>query len=113
GLDFRAWDGRLHREVAIKLLHDDYQMPGMRERFLQEARAASALNQPHICTIFDLGEQDGEPYMVMELLEGETLKEKIGRGAVPTDEIISCAHEVAAAPAAAQAKGSVHRDFRP
>ncbi len=113
GLVFRAWDGRLHREVAIKLLHDDYQMPGMRERFLQEARAASALNHPHICTIFDLGEQDGEPYMVMELLEGETLKEKIARGAVPADEIISCAQEVADALAAAHAKGIVHRDIKP
>jgi serine/threonine protein kinase/tetratricopeptide (TPR) repeat protein len=113
GLVFRAWDARLHREVAIKLLHDDYQMPGMRERFLQEARAASALNHPHICTIFDLGEQDGEPYMVMELLEGETLKEKIAHGAVPTDEIISYAQEVADALAAAHAKGIVHRDIKP
>ncbi len=113
GLVFRAWDARLHREVAIKLLHNDYQMPGMRERFLQEARAASALNHPHICTIFDLGEQDGEPYMVMELLEGETLKEKISRGAVPTDEIISYAQEVADALAAAHAKGIVHRDVKP
>src|ERR1700722_18404743 len=113
GLVFRAWDARLHREVAIKLLHDDYQMPGMRERFLQEARAASALNHPQICTIFDLGEQDGEPYMVMELLEGETLKEKISRGAVPVDEIISYSQEVADALAAAHAKGIVHRDVKP
>ena len=113
GLVFRAWDARLHREVAIKLLHDDYDMPGMRERFLQEARAASALNHPHICTIFDLGEQDGEPYMVMELLEGETLKEKISRGAVPVDEIVSYSQEVADALAAAHAKGIVHRDVKP
>jgi serine/threonine-protein kinase len=113
GLVFRAWDARLHREVAIKLLHNDYEMPGMRERFLQEARAASALNHPHICTIFDLGEQDGEPYMVMELLEGETLKEKISRGAVPVDEIISYSQEVADALAAAHAKGIVHRDIKP
>ncbi len=74
GLVFRAWDERLHREVAIKLLHDDYTMPGMRERFLQEARAASALNHPNICTVFDIGEQDHNPYLVMELLEGETVK---------------------------------------
>src|ERR1700736_2378996 len=113
GLVFRAWDARLHREVAIKLLHNDYEMPGMRERFLQEARADSALNHPHICTIFDLGEQDGEPYMVMERLEGETLKEKISRGAVPVDEIISYAQEVADALAAAHAKGIVHRDIKP
>lgn len=113
GLVFRAWDARLHREVAIKMLHDDYEMPGMRERFLQEARAASALNHPHICTIFDLGEQDGEPYMVMELLEGETLKEKISRAAVPVDEIVSYSQEVADALSAAHAKGIVHRDVKP
>ena len=69
GLVFRAWDERLHREVAVKLLHDEFQAPGMRQRFLLEARAASALNHPHICTIFDMGEQDGDPYLVMEVLE--------------------------------------------
>jgi serine/threonine protein kinase len=74
GLVFRAWDERLHRNVAIKMLHDNYRMPGMHERFLQEARAASRLNHPNICTIFDIGEQDGDPYLVMELLEGETLR---------------------------------------
>jgi serine/threonine protein kinase/tetratricopeptide (TPR) repeat protein len=113
GLVFRAWDARLHREVAVKLLHHNYDMPGMRERFLQEARAASALNHPNICTIFDLGEQDGEPYMVMELLEGETLKEKISRGAVPVDEILAYSQQVADALAAAHAKGIVHRDIKP
>lgn len=113
GLVFRAWDERLRREVAIKLLHDDYQMPGMRERFLQEARAASALNHPNICTIFDMGEQDGEPYMVMELLEGETLKEKMSRGAMDAEEIIRVSQEVADALAAAHAKGIVHRDIKP
>ncbi len=80
GAVFLAWDARLHREVAIKLLHDEYSMPGMRERFLREARAASALNHPNICTIFDIGEQDGEPYLVMELLQGETLKDRIQAG---------------------------------
>ena len=113
GLVFRAWDDRLHREVAIKLLHDDYDMPGMRERFLQEARAASGLNHPHICTIFDIGEKDGEPYMVMELLEGETLKEKISRGALPAEDIVRYAQEVADALSAAHAKGIVHRDVKP
>ena len=113
GVVFRAWDARLHREVAIKVLHDDYTMPGMRQRFLQEARAASALNHPNICTVFDLGEQNGEPYLVMELLEGETLKEKISRGAVPVDEIVSYSQEVADALAAAHAKGIVHRDIKP
>ena len=60
---FRAWDARLHREVAIKLLHDEFGVAGSRERFLREAQAASALMHPNICTVFDIGEQDGEPYL--------------------------------------------------
>ena len=113
GLVFRAWDRRLQREVAIKLLQENYQMPAMRERFLQEARAASALNHPHICTIFDIGEQDGNPYLVMELLEGETLKERIVRGAMSSEDILSFGMEIADALAAAHAKGIVHRDVKP
>ena len=113
GLVFRAWDERLHRNVAIKLLHDNYRMPGMRERFLQEARAASGLNHPNICTIFDIGEQDGDPYLVMELLEGETLKDRIARGALGAEEIVRFAGEIADALAVAHAKGIVHRDIKP
>jgi serine/threonine protein kinase/tetratricopeptide (TPR) repeat protein len=113
GLVFRAWDERLHRNVAIKLLHDNYRMPGMRERFLQEARAASGLNHPNICTIFDIGEQGGDPYLVMELLEGETLKDRIARGALTGDEIVRFAGEIADALAVAHAKGIVHRDIKP
>ncbi len=110
---FRAWDERLHREVAIKLLHDDYTMPGMRERFLQEARAASALNHPNICTVFDIGEQDHNPYLVMELLEGETVKDRIAHGALPAEEIVRYAIEISDALAVAHAKGIVHRDIKP
>jgi serine/threonine protein kinase/tetratricopeptide (TPR) repeat protein len=113
GLVFRAWDQRLHRNVAIKLLHDNYKMPGMRERFLQEARAASALNHPNICTIFDIGEQNGDPYLVMELLEGETLKDRIARGALMSEEIVRFGGEIADALAVAHAKGIVHRDIKP
>jgi serine/threonine-protein kinase len=113
GMVLRAWDERLHREVAIKLLYDDYQMPGVRERFLQEARAASKLSHPNICTIFDIGEKSGEPYLVMELLEGETLKEKIARGALLAEEIVAYAKDIAEALAAAHAKGIVHRDIKP
>ena len=104
---------RLHREVAIKVLHDDYTMSGMRERFLQEARAASALNHPNICTVFDIGEQDNNPYLVMELLEGETVKDRIAHGAVSAEEIVRCAMEISDALAAAHAKGIVHRDIKP
>ena len=113
GLVFRAWDERLHREVAIKLLHDEYETPGMRERFLIEARAASALNHPNICMIFDIGQQDGEPYLVMEVLEGMTLKQKIAHGALPVDDLVRIAEEVADALVAAHAKGIVHRDIKP
>jgi serine/threonine protein kinase/tetratricopeptide (TPR) repeat protein len=113
GLVFRAWDERLHREVAIKLLHDDYTMAGMRERFLQEARAASALNHPNICTVFDIGEQDHNPYLVMELLEGETVKDRVALGALPAEEIVRYAIEISDALAVAHAKGIVHRDIKP
>src|ERR1700722_6227826 len=113
GLVFRAWDERLHREVAIKLLYDDYKMPGIRERFLQEARAASALNHPNICTIFDIGEQNHNPYLVMELLEGETVRDRIARGALSAEEIVRYAMEIADALTAAHAKGIVHRDIKP
>src|SRR5271156_2566669 len=92
---FRAWDGRLHREVAIKLIRDGAAMPAMRERFLAEARAVSGLNHPNICTIFDIGEQDGELYLVMELLEGETLRQRIAAGAVPLEEMLRYARAVA------------------
>ncbi|HEY6375057.1 MAG TPA: protein kinase, partial [Edaphobacter sp.] len=113
GLVFRAWDERLHRKVAMKLLKDDYKMPAMRERFLQEARMASGLNHPNICTIFDIGEQDGDPYLVMELLEGETLKDKIARRALSADEIVRYCQEVADALTVAHGKGIVHRDIKP
>jgi eukaryotic-like serine/threonine-protein kinase len=113
GVVYRAWDERLHREVAVKVLHGNYKMPGMRERFLQEARAASGLNHANICTVFDIGEQDGDPYLVMELLEGETLKEKISRGALSAEEIITYGQEIAEALAVAHAKGIVHRDVKP
>lgn len=109
----RAWDGRLHREVAIKLIHDRYAMPGIRERFLREARAASGLNHPNICTIFDIGEQDGEPYLVMELLEGETLKDRIAEGAMPVEAIVRYGTEIAEALALAHSRGIVHRDIKP
>ena len=113
GFVFRAWDARLHREVAIKLLNQEYAMPGMRERFLREARAASALNHPNICTIFDIGEQDGDPYLVMELLHGETLKDRILNRTMQLDEMIVIARDTAEALGAAHAKGIVHRDVKP
>jgi serine/threonine-protein kinase len=113
GFVYRAWDARLHREVAIKLLNHEYSMPGMRERFLREARAASALNHPNICTVFDIGEQDGDPYLVMELLQGETLRDRIAERPISVEEIISIARETAEALGAAHSRGVIHRDVKP
>ena len=110
---FRAWDGRLHREVAIKVIDEDFDMPGIGERFLREARAASGLNHPNICTIFDIGEQNGAPYLVMELLEGESLRERIDQNALTVDDILRYGAEVSDALAAAHARGIVHRDIKP
>jgi serine/threonine protein kinase/tetratricopeptide (TPR) repeat protein len=110
---YRAWDGRLHREVAIKVIDDRYAMPGIGERFLREARAASGLSHPNICTIFDIGDQDGAPYLVMELLAGETLRERIAASPLPVEEILRYSAEVADALAAAHARGIVHRDIKP
>src|SRR6195952_3660150 len=105
---FRAWDARLHRDVAIKVIDDRYTMPGIGERFLREARAASGLNHPNICTIFDIGEQDEAPYLVMELLKGETLRARISSGALPPEQILSVGMEIADALAAAHARGIIH-----
>jgi eukaryotic-like serine/threonine-protein kinase len=113
GLVFRAWDERLHREVAIKLLRDGCPLPGAQERFLLEARAASRLNHPKICTIFDIGEKGSDPYLVMELLKGETLKERIAKRALTAEEIIAHARDVAEALSAAHSKGIIHRDIKP
>jgi serine/threonine-protein kinase len=112
-LVYRAWDARLEREVAVKLLHPRHAAPAARERFLVEARAASALNHPNICTVFDIGESDGSPYLVMELLQGETLKARIERGPLTVDEILHHGAEIADALAAAHARGIVHRDIKP
>jgi serine/threonine protein kinase/tetratricopeptide (TPR) repeat protein len=113
GLVFSAWDARLQRDVAIKLLRDEYCTPEMRSRFLQEARAASGLNHPNICTIFDIGEQKGDPYLVMELLKGQTLRQRIADGRLSLDDMVKVATEVADALTVAHAKGIIHRDIKP
>jgi eukaryotic-like serine/threonine-protein kinase len=113
GLVFSAWDSRLHRDVAIKILRDEYVREDSRERFLQEARAASGLNHPNICTVFDIGEQNGDPYLVMELLKGETLRGRIFSGPMPPEEILQVGIDVADALVAAHARGIIHRDIKP
>ncbi len=113
GLVFSAWDSRLQRDVAIKLLREEFATPGMRQRFLQEARAASRLNHANICTIFDIGEQEGDPYLVMELLKGETIRARISRGSVAVEDLLSVAIEAADALIVAHGRGIIHRDIKP
>jgi serine/threonine protein kinase/tetratricopeptide (TPR) repeat protein len=113
GIVFSAWDARLHREVAIKLLREEFATSDMRTRFLQEARAASGLNHPNICTIFDIGEQDGDPYLVMELMKGETLRDRMNAEAASVRDICQVGHDIADALSVAHGRGIIHRDIKP
>ncbi|MFL6428805.1 MAG: protein kinase domain-containing protein [Acidobacteriaceae bacterium] len=118
GVVFRARDTRLHREVAIKLLHEGYLGAGTpgtnsQERFLREARAASALNHPNICTIHDVGEQEGKPYLVMELLQGRTLREILNAQPLPCAQIVEFGIQLARAMEEAHQAGIIHRDIKP
>ena len=111
---YRARDPRLGREVAVKVLPEGVSGDADRlRRFEQEARAASALNHPNILTVFDTGSQDGTVYLVTELLEGETLRERLGGGALPVHKTIEIAIQVARGVAAAHERGIVHRDLKP
>ena len=86
---YRAHDPRLKRDVAIKVLPDDLREdPKRRERFLREAEAVAGLNHPHICVLHDIGQHDGTDFLVMELLEGETLAARLKKGALPTEEAL-------------------------
>ncbi len=139
---YRVLDTRLEREVALKLVSDSYLVADAgsgspsplqahdtpahatpqsgshvsHERFLREARSAATLNHPNVCAIYDTGEQDGRPYLVMELLRGETLKRylaKAGGNGLDAEEVVAFAQQAAAALAAAHAKGIIHRDIKP
>jgi len=111
---YRAHDQRLDRHVAIKFLSHRMAIDAVSlERFEREARAASALNHPNICTVHDVGEFQGRPYLVMELLEGQSLKERIAKTPLVAAEVNSIAQQVCAALQAAHDKGIVHRDIKP
>ncbi len=109
-----AADTRLNRKVAIKLLHAGKADPGAaHDRFQSEARAVSRLNHPHICALYDVGEQDGRDYLVMEFVEGETIARRLARGALPPDQTLRHAIDIAEALDHAHRHGIIHRDLKP
>jgi Tol biopolymer transport system component len=111
---YRACDTRLERTVAIKILPGHLASdPAFRARFEREARAVSALSHPNICTLHDIGEQDGVLFLVLEHLEGETLASRLGRGPMPPEEALPFATQIALALAQAHRQGVIHRDLKP
>src|SRR6201981_2981604 len=111
---YRARDTRLERTVAIKILPDHLSdRAELRERFEREARTVASLNHPHICTLHDIGHQDGTDFLVMEYLEGETLAERLKKGPLPLDQVLQYAIESSEALDKAHRKGITHRDLKP
>src|SRR5215204_418295 len=114
GAVYKAYDNKLQRTVALKLLPSEYvSQQDRRRRFFQEARAASALSHPHILTIYEVGEDEGRPYIAMEYIEGETLRQKIKNNALQIKETLEIAIQIAAGLARAHELGIIHRDLKP
>src|SRR5260221_7978560 len=110
----RAHDGRLGRAVAVKVIRAvGVPEPDRLRRFELEARAAGILNHPNVLAIYDLGTHEGAPYLITELLEGETLRDRLKKGALPPARAVELAVQIAAGLAAAHAKGIIHRDLKP
>jgi len=110
---YRARDTRLERDVALKVLPAAALADETaRARLVREARLASKLNHPHICTVYDVGESEGRTYVAMELVEGQSLGDRVAGGALPIGEVVAYGRQMAGALAHAHAKGVVHRDFK-
>src|SRR5436190_1972867 len=111
---YRARDTKLKREVAIKILPDEFSRDHDRvSRFQREAEVLASLNHPNIAAIYDLQEANGSRFLVLELVEGETLAERIKRGPIPIDESLNIAKNICEALEAAHEKGIIHRDLKP
>src|SRR6188474_1847705 len=113
GTVYEALDRHLGRSVAIKMIRGDATDRSTRDRFLREARAAAAISHPNVCLLHEVGEDAGQPFLVMELLEGETLSDRLLRGALPLAPALDVMLPVLSALAALHTRGLVHRDLKP